>query len=627
MAAVDTTISGDTWWTTGAGAGADDGSSFVNRMTIPTGLGTITQNVDAALTLVLETSNGIILLGNGEAALKRGNFYGIFKCVGGDNTFNSLKTGGAYAAIRCVIGGTTAYKEGEKKYYHPESMLANIDSGCNAGLTATGNIKNSNALYDGYFYNCTFQEFIAYRGTYMAFPILENCTLNGSASGTKYIINLASSTSKPWLINCTLASSYSTLAYYFKNVIINIVGSLTLTGGMILRHFLLAQGFVEWRYWRRAFIRTDPVAVLFSGHEASDNKFSFSGLSDGSGDCLINSPTDNDCLWALQKIDKYLTVTNDLKTMASPTETDTYGDYDFAFQKTGYVAEQHTHDFTDGADWGTAGSPIDITLVAGITPTISNPSFDKDPINLNEQLMVTADETNTEEAFVVFYDPDGSGEIIYSQHMFVGGGKIKAVIPPNSLKAGVYGAGEIKLKAIGGGASAIDSTLTLTVNPKVLPDYEVYQGEVVKRLIQLMMDYEDNQGIKIFEQFKGHIFYNPKRSTPTYPAMFIFVGSGNREPLAIKRQDWWNIDIKVYFYTKDPTETSMNDHYKWIEGLDRVCRVNPRWDLDGEPDLAIHKGDLETWNFDFTYGDNFVISETEATVTVRTKVCLANQIS
>jgi len=154
-----------------------------------------------------------------------------------------------------------------------------------------------------------------------------------------------------------------------------------------------------------------------------------------------------------------------------------------------------------------------------------------------------------------------------------------------------------------------------------------YQSKVCERLVRMLMDYQDNEGVKIFEQFKGQIFYNYKKSTPTYPAMSINVSSGNRDPLAIKRQDWWNITITVFFVTKDPSENSMDDHYKWIEGLDRVCRVNPRWHIDGEPDLAIHKGDLESWSLEFGSGKSYVMSETEATVNVKTKLCLAKQIS
>ena len=145
----------------------------------------------------------------------------------------------------------------------------------------------------------------------------------------------------------------------------------------------------------------------------------------------------------------------------------------------------------------------------------------------------------------------------------------------------------------------------------------------------MLFDYEDNDGVKIFQQFKGKVFYNAKLSIPTskYPALFIFVDDGNREPFAIKRQDWWLINVKVMIYTLDPSENSMDDHYKWIEGIDRVCRVNPRWVLDGEEDLQVHKGDLENWAYEFARGDNFVVSETDATVTVMTKLCLANQIS
>jgi len=143
------------------------------------------------------------------------------------------------------------------------------------------------------------------------------------------------------------------------------------------------------------------------------------------------------------------------------------------------------------------------------------------------------------------------------------------------------------------------------------------------------MDYEDNDGVKIFEKFKGRMFYNAKKSIPStkYPALFVYIEGGSREPFGIKRQDMWNLNLKVMIYTLDHSENDMDDHYKYVEGLDRVCRVNPRWFITGADDLQIHKGDLETFAFNFAFGENFVISETDATVAVSTKLCLANQIS
>ena len=145
----------------------------------------------------------------------------------------------------------------------------------------------------------------------------------------------------------------------------------------------------------------------------------------------------------------------------------------------------------------------------------------------------------------------------------------------------------------------------------------------------MLIAYEDNDGVKIFEQFKGHIYYNAKLSIPTskYPAMFVYIADVSREPFAIKRTDWWNITVKVLLYTLDHSENDMDYHYKWTEGIDRVFRVNPRMHLDGDEDLSIHKGDLESSIFNFAFGDNFVISETDATVMIKTKLCLANQIS
>lgn len=156
-----------------------------------------------------------------------------------------------------------------------------------------------------------------------------------------------------------------------------------------------------------------------------------------------------------------------------------------------------------------------------------------------------------------------------------------------------------------------------------------YMSKCVERVVKLLMDYTDLHGDKIFEQFKGKIFYNTKLSIPTskYPALFVYIGDVSREPFGIKRQDLWNINVRLLLYTLDHSENDMDIHYKWVEGIDRVFRVNPRMHITGDIDLGIHKGDLESASFNFAFGDNFVISETDATITIKTKLCLANQIS
>ena len=156
-----------------------------------------------------------------------------------------------------------------------------------------------------------------------------------------------------------------------------------------------------------------------------------------------------------------------------------------------------------------------------------------------------------------------------------------------------------------------------------------WQSKVCQRFINMIMTYEDNNGVKIFEKFKSRIYYNAKKSIPSskYPAMFVFFDGGNREPFGIRRQDWWMSNLKVIIYTLDHSENDMDDHYKWTEGIERVCRLNPRWVLEGDEDLSIHKGDLESFSYDFAFGDNFVISETDHTIGLRLKLCPANQIS
>lgn len=156
-----------------------------------------------------------------------------------------------------------------------------------------------------------------------------------------------------------------------------------------------------------------------------------------------------------------------------------------------------------------------------------------------------------------------------------------------------------------------------------------YQSKVCERVLELLMAYQDNDGIKLFEQFKGHIFYKAKLSIPTskYPAMFLSIDSVTREPMGIKRQDWWIMNLKISLYTLDHSENDMDFHYKCVEGIDRVCRVNPHLHIAGKDDLSIHKADLEDASYDFLYGDSVVISESESTIGIRTKLCLANQIS
>lgn len=156
-----------------------------------------------------------------------------------------------------------------------------------------------------------------------------------------------------------------------------------------------------------------------------------------------------------------------------------------------------------------------------------------------------------------------------------------------------------------------------------------YQSKVCERLLELLMEYEDNEGVKFFQIFKGKVFYNAKLSIPTskYPSLSIHISDLSREPLAIRRTDWWVMSIKVIVYTLDHSENDMDFHYKCVEGIDRVCRVNPHLHIDGKPDLSIHKADLEDASFTFAFGDKAIISESESTVVVRTKLCLASQIS
>lgn len=143
----------------------------------------------------------------------------------------------------------------------------------------------------------------------------------------------------------------------------------------------------------------------------------------------------------------------------------------------------------------------------------------------------------------------------------------------------------------------------------------------------MLLEYEDCDSVKIFKQFKGR-FYNARKTIPTskYPAIFVHVESVARESFGIRRQDLWNMTVKVMLYTLDHSENDMNDHYAWVQGIDRVCRENPHLALTGGDDLSIQKADLETAAYNFAHGENFMISETDATIIAQTKLCLANKI-
>ena len=156
-----------------------------------------------------------------------------------------------------------------------------------------------------------------------------------------------------------------------------------------------------------------------------------------------------------------------------------------------------------------------------------------------------------------------------------------------------------------------------------------YQSKVCERILELLMAYEDNEGVKFFQVFKGSVFYNAKLSLPTsnYPIMSIYIASGSRDPFALKRQDWWVMNVNVSILTLDHSENDMDFHYKCIEGIDRVCRVNPHLHIEGKADIGVHKADLEDWNYSFARGDKAIISESESTIGVMRKQCLANQIS
>jgi hypothetical protein len=370
MAAVDTTITANTWISNVA-AGLADGSSLANRKLF-TGIGSLVVNVDAKLTLVHDSTgaNWAIVLGNGEVAAKTFTCYGTLECVDENGVFNKA------SAIRCAIGGTTAYKEGAITLAGKYNIF-NIDFGQDSAGNPTCNAGYSPLCYDnyGYVYNSTRKSAYAGYGA-MICGVWESCTFNGDNSGVSTVLSRAMNFQITTLISCTQITTGTYWAYDNNprgNWLLNIVGGITKGGAGGGSIYLSGQDGLTVHHYRRAYIKattdgtTALAGVAYSAYEATggvDMPLT-AGVTGADGLCTPESPTAyNDSIWLLEKVETYLRLTAGAMTWGTPTSTVTYGMHTLWYNKAGYVGQTRAVDVTGGADSGTLANPVAITMVA-----------------------------------------------------------------------------------------------------------------------------------------------------------------------------------------------------------------------------------------------------------------------
>jgi hypothetical protein len=384
LAITDMTLSANTWWTTSiTGQGANDSTTFANRKPIPFNIGSLIVNVNVNLTLVLEGVSGALVngtgntaqlvLGGGAVAAKTFTCYGGLYCVDGSNVFNKAST------IRCAIGGTTGFKEGQKVLFGPFNIF-NIDWGQQSDGTATGNVVYSFLpTYPGYGYNCSYKEFKAGNGMRsIGNSVWESSTFYGSNNGAdKVFYNLDLATTIT-LIACTQVTTHAYwmvvgaggLAGY--NNLVTIVGGITKGGAGGASVYLYANSILKVQHYRRAYVKTTSdgttalAGVAFSAYEATATGIDqpqTAGITGASGLCIPKTYNpQNTYIDTLQKVEVYQRATAGAMTWGTPTYTNTYGQYTYTFSKSGYDTATYTRAMT--TDWGTLASPIAITMNA-----------------------------------------------------------------------------------------------------------------------------------------------------------------------------------------------------------------------------------------------------------------------
>jgi hypothetical protein len=337
-------------------------------MAIPTGLGSLTVNAGVDLTVVLETQDGNILLGNNEVAGKTFTCYGNFYTVNASGAFDKTRT------ERLFVGGSVSYKCASL-LIRGDYILNNVHFGQDTAsvMSISGGYILTTPKNVGYLYNGSTKP--NWNNTYISLEcsngsIFDSCTIYGNINGDRVCISNSVTTYPFWgiFINCI----FSTVSTYFfaaasgSPARIDLVGTNT---GIPASIYGAGHLGVTVNYYRLAYFKTLASAVALGGVawaaiEATEPipiRYLVAGTTgtDGLADeAYIPAAT------VLQKTNTYIRTTAGGIAIASPTTTTNYGNYTFVFYKSGYAGTTVTHDFTDGADYGTATVPIEVTLAA-----------------------------------------------------------------------------------------------------------------------------------------------------------------------------------------------------------------------------------------------------------------------
>ena len=367
MAAANVTLSSDTWWTTSTSQGTGDGSSLANRKTIPTEILHLYIQADVTLYVVQEgDTDGLILIGD-DAQQKALFGGGSIKTVNSSGVFDTTRT------EKLEIRGSASFPAVYIYLSGPYTMLHNTWMGCFASDNSTDTycVLHSPTAF---FNQCTFTSDTG-NGTFCRGGYYRNCYFYEGLS--TYLISFYDSGVEIWMEDCTITTDqpdiFRTQSYDAAKI--NIIGDLNYVGSATPRMYLQGSyGAIQVDYYRRAYLKAvdgDSNAlnnVYFNAYEAT----AYTNLPNTSGktgaDGLLKpkfvNATLSGSILCLDRINMYVgTTTMDFD---SPTTSTDYGDYTFALMADGYSLTTTTHDFTDGADWGSSGNEQEITLTSSV---------------------------------------------------------------------------------------------------------------------------------------------------------------------------------------------------------------------------------------------------------------------
>jgi hypothetical protein len=390
------------FWTTGSGYGLKDGSSFENRMTIPTNITNIYVFKTFNLTICLENISGAIVLGSNYIAGMSLTAMGGFWTVNSTNQFTRL------CPYRLSVGGTFGFKEYYKYLYSP-SMIFNVDWGQNLAKSATGNANHNFQCFGKvYGWNCTFKEFVAYCGILLSGDsVWEQCTFYGSNNGSNYCIGNAFTPCTYTLIDPTFSTTNPAIFWDYADfrVDMNMVGTITRIGNVNMNIYmetpLASQFYITW--YKKAYLKVQNSTTYLSNIEylarestyAGIDESTSSGKTNGGGTCNNKFPDlYSSGIWCLQKRTYYMrtygTGSGSI-SLTAPIWVQNYGNYTFSVKDPNniYQPTSITRNFiTNDADYGTVSSPITITLTKYPTH-VKQATLTTDKVNYTQSTPIT----------------------------------------------------------------------------------------------------------------------------------------------------------------------------------------------------------------------------------------------